>query len=73
MEWSVWNVGNNKKKGIWKQGTVGLMLFRCDYAETTINYYYYSRRSSNQTLQIIGTPGIQQRYFKSKNQTNFDI
>ena len=33
---SVWNVGNNKKKGSWKQATVGLMLFRCDYAETTI-------------------------------------
>ena len=27
---------NNKKKGSWKQATVGLMLFRCDYAETTI-------------------------------------
>ena len=38
MKRSVWNVGNNKnkKKGSWKQATVGLMLFRCDYAETTI-------------------------------------
>ena len=33
---SVWNVGNNEKEGSWKQATVGLMLFRCDYAETTI-------------------------------------
>ena len=41
MKRSVWNVGNNKKKGSWKQATVGLMLFHCDYAETTINYYYY--------------------------------
>ena len=37
MKRSVWNVGNNKKKGSWKQATIGLMLFRCDYAETTIN------------------------------------
>ena len=29
-------MGNNKKKGSWKLATVGLMLFRCDYAETTI-------------------------------------
>ena len=36
MKRSVWNVGNNKKKGSWKQATVGLILFRCDYAETTI-------------------------------------
>ena len=36
MKRSVWNVGNNKKKGSWKQATVGLMLFHCDYAETTI-------------------------------------
>ena len=36
MKRLVWNVGNNKKKGSWKQATVGLMLFRCDYAETTI-------------------------------------
>ena len=36
MKRSVWNVGYNKKKGSWKQATVGLMLFRCDYAETTI-------------------------------------
>ena len=33
---SVWNVGNNKKKNSWEQATVGLMLFRCDYAGTTI-------------------------------------
>ena len=33
---SVWNVRNNQKKGSWKQATLGLMLFRCDYAETTI-------------------------------------
>ena len=36
MKRSVWNVGNNKKKVSWKQATVGLILFRCDYAETTI-------------------------------------
>ena len=36
MKRSVWNVGNNKKKGSWKQATVGLMLIHCDYAETTI-------------------------------------
>ena len=36
MKRSVWNVWNNKKKGSWKQATVGLMLFHCDYAETTI-------------------------------------
>ena len=36
MKRSVWNVGYNKKKGSWKQATVGLMLFHCDYAETTI-------------------------------------
>ena len=36
MKRSVWNVGNNKKKGSRKQATVGLMLFHCDYAETTI-------------------------------------
>ena len=36
MKRLVWNVGNNKKKGSWEQATVGLMLFRCDYAETTI-------------------------------------
>ena len=36
MKRSVCNVGNNKKKGSWKQATVGLMLFHCDYAETTI-------------------------------------
>ena len=43
MKRSVWNAGNNKKKGSWKQATVGLMLLHCDYAETTIiiNYYYY--------------------------------
>ena len=42
IERIVWNVGNNKKKGSWEQATVGLMLFRCDYAETTIiNYYLY--------------------------------
>ena len=33
---SVWNVGNNQKNGNWKQATVGLKLFRCDYTETTI-------------------------------------
>ena len=33
---SVWNVGNNKKKGSWEQATVGLMLFRCDFAGTII-------------------------------------
>ena len=33
---TVWNVENNKKKGSWEQATVGLMLFRCDHAETTI-------------------------------------
>ena len=31
---SIYN--NNNNKGSWKQATVGLMLFRCDYAETTI-------------------------------------
>ena len=36
MKRSAWNVGINKKKGSWKQATVGLMLFQCDYAETTI-------------------------------------
>ena len=41
MKRSVWNVGNNKKKGSWKQATVGLMLFHCDYAETTIIIIYY--------------------------------
>ena len=41
MKRSVWNVGNNKKKGSWKQATVGLMLFHCDYAETTIIIYYF--------------------------------
>ena len=25
-----------RKKGSWKQATEGLMLFHCDYAETTI-------------------------------------
>ena len=38
---SVWNVENNKKKGSWEQATVGLMLFRCDYAETEIIIIYY--------------------------------
>ena len=33
---SVWNLGNDKKKGSWEQATVGLMLFRCDYAGITI-------------------------------------
>ena len=34
---TVWNVGNNnKRKGSWEQATVGLMLFRCDYAATNI-------------------------------------
>ena len=37
IERIVWNVGNNKKKGSWEQGTVGLMLFRFDYAGTKIN------------------------------------
>ena len=32
----VWNVRNNKKKGSWEQGTVGLTLFRCNYAGTKI-------------------------------------
>ena len=36
MKRSVSNVGNNKKKVSWKQASVGLMLFRCDHAETTI-------------------------------------
>ena len=36
IERIVWNVGNNKKKGSWEQATVGLMLFRCDYAGTKI-------------------------------------
>ena len=29
---TVWNVGNNRKKCSWEHDTVGLMLFRCDYA-----------------------------------------
>ena len=33
---TVWNVGNHTKKGSWEQATVGLMLFRCDYAGSTI-------------------------------------
>ena len=32
----VLNMGNNKKNGSWEQATVGLMLFRCDYAGTKI-------------------------------------
>ena len=36
MKRSVWNVGKTMKNGSWKQATVGLMLFHCDYAETTI-------------------------------------
>ena len=44
VERIVWNAGNNKKKGSWEQATVGLMLFRCDYAGTKsiiINIYLF--------------------------------
>ena len=40
IERIVWNVANNKKKGSYEQATVGLMLFRCDYAVTRIINYY---------------------------------
>ena len=36
-------MGNNKKKGSWKQAIVGLMLFHCDYAETTITLLFIKR------------------------------
>ena len=38
---TVWNVGNNKKKGSWEQATVGLMLFRWDYAGTKNIIWFY--------------------------------
>ena len=47
---SVWNVGNNKKKGSWEQVTVGLMLFRCDYAGTMI-IIIISNHEKNQMIK----------------------